>query len=99
MRQSRGEAAYLLVACSAWPGVAPWAGITGPNPGNRVCGGWHHCRPAAFVFNLGRPRRLILALIAIPFLVILGYGLMRGIFWYFMTYLPSTGEPLIKLGP
>ncbi len=99
MRQARSEAAYLIVACFACLGMFHGLGL--------------HVRTLEIVFvvggiisaitflllNLREPRRPVLALIAIPLLALLGYGLMRVIFWYFMTYLPSRGEPLFKFGP
>ena len=49
--------------------------------------------------NLRWRGRLLLALIAIPLLAILGYGLVRGICWFFMTYLPARGGPIIRPSP
>ncbi len=99
MREARNEMAYLIVVCFAGLGMFHGLGL--------------HVRTLEIVFVVGgiiaavvllllslrQPRRLILALIGIPLLALLGYGLMRGIFWYFMTYLPSRGEPLFKFGP
>jgi hypothetical protein len=99
MRESRSEAAYLLVACSACLGLFHGLGLRIPALETAFVVGGILAALLLLLLNLLNPLRLILALIAIPLLAILGYGLMRGIFWYFMTYLPATGEPIIKLGP
>ena len=99
MSLARSEMAGLIVVCFACLGLFHGLGL--------------HVRTLEIVFvvfgiiaaitflllNLREPRRPVLALIAIPLLALLGYGLMRAIFWYFVTYLPSRGEPLFKFGP
>jgi uncharacterized oligopeptide transporter (OPT) family protein len=99
MRQSRGEAAYLIVACSGCLGVFHGLGVQSKILETAFIVGGILAALVLLLVDLRNPRRLILSLIAIPLLVILGYGLARGIFWLFMTYLPARGEPIIKLGP
>ena len=99
MHQARSEAAYFIVACSACLGLFHGIGLNVPALEKIFVVGGIIAALMLLLLNLRSPRRLILALIGIPLLVILGYGMMRGIFWYFMTYLPAQGEPLIKLGP
>ncbi len=99
MRQSRDEAAYLIVACSVCLGLLHGIGLHVEAVETALVVGAIVAALLLLLLNLRSPRRLILAMIGIPLLVLLSYGMMRGIFWYFMTYLPSKGEPLIKLGP
>jgi len=99
MRQSRNEAAYMIVACSTCLGLFHGIGLQVRALETVLVVGGAIGALLLLLLNLRSPRRLILAVIGVPLLVILSYGMMRGIFWYFMTYLPSTGEPLIKLGP
>jgi hypothetical protein len=98
MRQSRGEAAYILFACSAFLGLFKALGLEVPSLQTML---WVAIGVSAILLvllNLRRPGRLLTTLIAIPLLIAAGYGLVYGITWYFVTYLPSKG-PLIKLGP
>jgi hypothetical protein len=99
MRQSRGEAAYLIIACSACLGLFHGLGLQSRTFETIFIVGGILSALMLLLMNRHSPRRLILTLIAIPLLTILGYGLVRGVFWYFMTYLPARGEPLFKLGP
>jgi len=39
------------------------------------------------------------ALLATTLIAGVSFGVIYGVMWFFMDYLPSTGEPIIKLGP
>jgi len=99
MREARGEFASLIFICSACLGLLHGLGLHVQGLDIIFVVGGIIAAVMLLLLSLRQPLRLILALVGIPLLALLGYGLMRGVCWYFMTYLPSRGEPLFKFGP
>jgi hypothetical protein len=99
MREARNEMAYMIFACFACLGMLHGLGLHIQTLDLVFIVGAIIAALILLVASLRDPRRLVLLLIGIPLMAFLGYGLVRGIFWYFMTYLPSKGESLFKFGP
>jgi len=98
MRQARGEVASVIVISFACLGMFHGLGLHVRTLEIVCVVGGIIAAVVLLLMSLRQPRRLILTLIGIPLLALLGYGLVRGIFWYFMTYLPSKGESLFMFG-
>ena len=99
MRQSRSEMAGLIVSCFACLGVFHGLGLHVRTLEIVFVAGGIIAAIVFLLLNLREPRHPVRALVAIPLLAALGYGLVRAIFWYFVTYLPSRGESPFKFGP
>jgi hypothetical protein len=98
MRESHGEVASFLLACSGCLGMFKALGLQVQGIQTMLWVGIGVCAILLLLLNLRRPQRLLTTLILIPLLVVVGYGLVYGVMWYFITYLPSKG-PLIELAP
>jgi hypothetical protein len=92
------EGAGILVSCAFLLGLLKGFGLTLVAVQVVLVAGVVLGALAIWLAYARRLGCLLAMLILVPLLTLVCYGLSYGLVWYFVSYLPSTGEPLFSLG-